>query len=106
MPLEFASSLEEHACYVAALPLMLAVLRAGACDLRRERIVVAAAGLVALAVATGIPPFFTVVKALPGFDAARNGRLAVIAVLCVAVLAGWGLDEVTGAVRAARGVPR
>ena len=26
----------------------------------------------------------------PGFDAARNGRLAVISVLCVAVLAGWG----------------
>ena len=25
-----------------------------------------------------------------------NGRLAVIAVLCVALLAGWGLDELTG----------
>ena len=80
---------------MAALPLMLAV-----CALvlapRRERMVVAATGLVALAVATGIPPFFDVVKALPGFDAARNGRLAVISVLCVAVLAGWGLDDLTG----------
>src|SRR3954471_25042423 len=92
VPLEFASSLEEHAYYVAALPLMLA---ASALVLapRRERIVVAAVGLVALAVATGIPPFFDIVKALPGFDAARNGRLAIISVLCVAVLAGWGLDD-------------
>ena len=101
VPLEFASSLEEHAWYVAALPLMLAVC---ALVLRpsRERIVVAATGLIALAVAAGIPPFFTVVKALPGFDAARNGRLAVIAVLCVAVLAGWGLEEVTGSVERRR----
>ena len=93
--LEFASALEEHAWYVGALPLMLVVC-ALALAPRRERIVVAATGLVALAVATGIPPFFDVVKALPGFDAARNGRLAVISVLCAAVLAGWGLDDLTG----------
>jgi membrane protein YfhO len=99
--LEFASSLEEHAWYVAALPLMLAVC-ALVLSPRRERMVVAATGLVALTVATGIPPFFTIVKALPGFDAARNGRLAVISVLCVAVLAGWGLDDVTGAQAAER----
>lgn len=95
VPLEFASSLEEHAYYVAALPLMLAA-SALALAPRRERIVVAAVGVVALAVATGIPPFFDIVKALPGFDAARNGRLAVISVLCAAVLAGWGLDDLTG----------
>jgi hypothetical protein len=95
-PLEFASALEEHAWYVGALPLMLAV-SALVLAPRRERLAVAGVGLVALAVATGIPPFFDVVKALPGFDAARNGRLAVISVLCVAVLAGWGLDDVTAA---------
>ena len=71
-------------------------LRAGAraaprADRRGRR-----SGAVALAVATGIPPFFDIVKSLPGFDAARNGRLAVIAVLCVAVLAGWALDDLTG----------
>jgi hypothetical protein len=92
VPLEFASALEEHAYYVAALPLML-----GAAALmlapRRKRIVVAAVGGVALAVATGIPPFFDLISVMPGFDAARNGRLAVIAVLCIAVLAGWGLDD-------------
>jgi hypothetical protein len=90
--LEYASSLEEHAYYVGALPLMLAAA-ALALVRRRERVVVAVVGLVALAVSAGIPPFFTIVKALPGFDAARNGRLAVISVLCVAVLAGWGLDD-------------
>jgi hypothetical protein len=93
--LEFASALEEHAWYVGALPLML-VVYALVLARRRERIVVAVTGLVALAVATGIPPFFDVVKALPGFDAARNGRLAVVSVLCAAVLAGWGLDDLTG----------
>ena len=39
---------------------------------------------------------------LPGFDAANNGRFAVIAVLCLAVLAGWGLDELTAGRIAAR----
>jgi hypothetical protein len=92
VPLEFASSLEEHAYYVGALPLMLAAAALVFAP-RRERLVVAGVGLVALAVATGIPPFFTIVKSLPGFDAARNGRLAVISVLCVAALAGWGLDD-------------
>jgi Bacterial membrane protein YfhO len=94
--LEFAEALEEHAYYVGALPLMLAA-SAVALTPRRERIVVAAVGLVSLAVAVGIPPFFTLVKVLPGFDAARNGRLAVVAVLCAAVLAGWGLDDLTRA---------
>jgi hypothetical protein len=92
--LEFASGLEEHAYYVAALPLMLAgaalVLRR-----RRERVVVAAVGAGALAVAVGIPPLFDLVAALPGFSESRNGRLAVITVLCVAVLAGWGLDDLS-----------
>ena len=94
-PLEFAAALEEHAYYMAALPLMLA---GAALVLRRrlERIVVAVLGFVALAAATGIPPFFDLVQKLPGFEAVRNGRLAVWAVLCVALLAGWGLDDLTG----------
>jgi hypothetical protein len=91
-PTEFASALEEHAYYVAALPLMLAAAALVLAP-RRQRVVVAVVGGVALAVATGIPPFFDVISALPGFDAARNGRVAVIPVLCVAVLAGWGLDD-------------
>jgi hypothetical protein len=93
-PLEFASSLEEHAYYVGALPLMLAAIGLVTAP-RRERIVVALVGLAALAIAVGVPPLFDLVKALPGFDAARNGRLAVISVLSVAVLAGWGLDDLS-----------
>jgi len=96
VPTEFASALEEHAWYIAALPLMLAAA-ALVLTPRRERLVVAGVGGLALAVATGIPPFFDLVSALPGFDAARNGRVAVIAVLCVAMLAGWGLDDLLGA---------
>jgi len=99
--LEYASSLEEHAYYVAALPLMLAVA-ALARARRRERLVVAGVGALALAVAVGIPPFFTIVSHLPGFEAARNGRLAVISVLCVAMLAGWGLDDLAGSEALAR----
>ena len=41
-------------------------------------------------------PVYGVVEALPGFDAANNGRVAVVPILAVAVLAGWGLDELTG----------
>ena len=99
--LEFASSLEEHAYYVAALPLMLAaaalVLRR-----RRERFVVAGVGVAALAVSTGLPPLFDLVQTLPGFEATRNGRLAVVTVLCVALLAGWGLDDLAAAKLPAR----
>ncbi len=93
--LEFASELEEHAYYVAALPLMLA---AGALvgRPRRERIAVAAVGATTLAVATGISPMYDLAVKLPGLAAANNGRFAVVSVLCLAVLAGWGLDDLTG----------
>ena len=92
--LQFGPGLEERAYYVAALPLMLA---AAALVVRRswERVVVALAGAVALAVSTGLPPLYDLVVKLPGFDATNNGRFAVISVLCLAVLAGWGLDELT-----------
>jgi hypothetical protein len=98
---EFAAELPEHAYYVAALPLMLAaaalILRP-----RRERIGVAVVGLLTLAVATGIPPVYSVVVQLPYFSAANNGRFAVVTVLCLAVLAGWGLDDLSGACPARR----
>jgi hypothetical protein len=93
--LQFGPGLEERAYYVAALPLMLG---AAALVVRRSwtRIAVAAVGAAALAVATGLPPLYDLVVKLPGFDATNNGRFAVITILCLAVLAGWGLDELTG----------
>jgi hypothetical protein len=93
--LVFGPGLEERAYYVGALPLMLAaaalVIRP-----RPARVVAVVVGAVALAIATGIPPFYDGLVALPGFDAANNGRVAVISILCLALLAGWGLDELTG----------
>jgi len=81
-----------RAFYVGVLPLMLAgaalVLRPA-----RERVAVAAFGAFALAVVLGVWPVFQIVTRLPGFREAHNTRLGVLAVLCLAVLAGWGLDD-------------
>ena len=63
---------------------------------RLERVAVAGFGLLALAVVLGIPPVFEIVTALPGFNATYNTRLTILFLLCVALLAGWGLDELSG----------
>jgi hypothetical protein len=99
--LEFAASLEEHAYYVGVLPLLL-VAAALVLRPRRERLVVGGVGAVMLAVSTGAPVLFDLVNSLPGFSASTNGRLAVITVLCVALLAGWGLDDLATPWGAAR----
>lgn len=93
-PLEFPSAMEEHAYYLGALTLALA---AAALVLRptRQRAAFAVIGAVALAVTVGIPPFFGLITTLPGFNTAHNSRLAVIFVFCAALLAGWGLDDLT-----------
>jgi hypothetical protein len=93
--IQFASQLPERAFYVGALPLMLAVAALIARP-ALERIAVAAFGVAGLLVATGTAPLYDLVLDLPGFSAAHNGRFAVVTVLCLAVLAGWGLDELTG----------
>ncbi|MGA2037464.1 MAG: YfhO family protein, partial [Acidimicrobiales bacterium] len=79
------------AFYVGALPLMLglfALLR-----VRLERIAIAVFGALCIAVVLGIQPFFGIVRRLPGFDVTYNSRLTILYVLCVALLAGWGLDD-------------
>jgi hypothetical protein len=97
--LQFGTGLEERAYYVAALPLMLAAV-ALALRPTGRRVAVAAVGAASLAVAVGLPVVYDVVVALPGFDSTNNGRFAVVTVLCLAVLAGWGLDELTACERA------
>ena len=79
-----------RAFYAGALPLMLAVVAL----LRptRERVAVAAAGAVSLAIVLGVQPFFFVANHVPGFAQAHNTRLAIVTLLCIALLAGWGLD--------------
>jgi hypothetical protein len=81
-----------RAFYAGALPLLLAGL---AVVLRpsRERVAIAAAALVSLGVALGVPGLFEAVHALPGFSTAVNTRLGVFVCLGVALLAGFGLDD-------------
>jgi hypothetical protein len=81
-----------RAYYAGALPLMLAcaalILRP-----RLERVAVAAFGAVCMAVVVGVPPFLQIVTRLPVFSSGHNTRLVAPAMLCLALLAGWGLDE-------------
>ncbi len=81
----------ETAFYAGALPLMLglvALLRA-----RVERIVIALFGLFCVLLVLGIQPVFGIVGRLPGFDATYLSRMTILYLLCVALLAGWGLDD-------------
>ena len=80
-----------RAWYVGALPLLLAglaLLRGG-----RERLAIAGAALVCLLVATGVQPFFEIAHHVPGFSQSHNTRLGVFVALGLALLAGWGLDD-------------
>ena len=91
----------ERAMYVGALPLMLA----GTALMRRrivERTAVALFGAGCFAVVLGIPPFLQVVSRLPVFNAGHNSRLIVFTILAVALLAGWGLDDLSASQRTSR----
>jgi membrane protein YfhO len=79
--------------YVGALPLMLA---AGALVARptRERVAIAVVGAAAVLVVIGAPGTLEVLTAIPGFHASHNTRLIIVSTLAIALLAGWGLDEI------------
>lgn len=85
-----------RALYVGALPLMLAM---AALVHRRNLIRVAFAGTAAftLLVILRVPPVFQALTALPAFHVLHNSRLAILLVLSLALLAGWGLDDLMGA---------
>ena len=86
----------EHAFYFGALPLFLACL---ALVLRPTtgRIAAAAAGVLCVLVATGIPGFMDdAIAVLPGFAQSHNTRLVFVYLLVAALLAGWGLHDLTG----------
>jgi Bacterial membrane protein YfhO len=93
----------ERAFYVGALTLSLA---AAALLLRPrvERIALAAFGVFSLSLVVGIEPLFSLVRELPGFSIAHNTRFTILYLLCMGLLAGWGLDELTGPERPARRV--
>lgn len=81
-----------RAFYAGALPLLLAafaLLRGR--DLGRW--LTAAFGALALAIVVGVPGIYGLVISLPGFHEVINTRLTILFLLCVALLAGWGLDD-------------
>jgi len=80
-----------RAFYGGALPLLLAVVALRTPT--RERVATAIVGAVSMCVVLGIPPVFWVVSRLPVFSSGHNTRLAVLYLLCLALLAGWGLDD-------------
>ena len=55
---------------------------------------------------SGIPPVFWIVSRLPVFSSGHNTRLAVLYLLCLALLAGWGLDDSCGAASSRRVLAR
>ena len=97
-----AAALEERAYYVAALPLMLGASRRWSLRPTARRVAWPPSARRRWRWRPGCRRSTTSSSPLPGFDAANNGRFAVIAVLCLAVLAGWGLDELTGGDAAGR----
>lgn len=84
--------------YAGAATLMLA---AAALALRptRDRVAVAVFAVFCALMVVGIDPVFWAVTQLPGFSAAHNQRLLIYVLLGLALLAGWGLDELSGARR-------
>lgn len=80
--------------YAGAATLMLAV--AGLLSRRRvERVAIALFALFCICMVIGLPPVFGLVTRLPGFSAAHNERLLIYFLLCLALLAGWGLDDLS-----------
>jgi hypothetical protein len=72
--------------------LALALAAAAAMALRGRVLAIFAGGAAALLAAFAVPPFLTLVRALPLLDHAANGRLRLFWVLAVAVAAGLGLE--------------
>jgi hypothetical protein len=81
-----------RAVYVGALPLLLAGV---ALVTRRSllRFGVAVLGVVMLAIVVGVPVLPDVIGHVPIVRTGNHVRLEIVVVLCLALLAGWGLDD-------------
>ncbi len=90
--IDLESFMQVRGWYAGAVTLMLA---AAALILKRsaERIAIVVYALFCTCMVIGIPPVFGFVSGLPGFDAAHNERLLIYVLLSLALLAGWGLDD-------------
>lgn len=93
-PTQFTTQafINTRALYDGALPLLLA----GVALLRptRERIGIAIGAVLALMVIFGVWPAYQTAVNLPGLGQSYISRLAVFACLGIALLAGWGLQDV------------
>jgi hypothetical protein len=80
--------------YAGAVTLMLApaalIIRPTA-----TRIAVALFALFCVIMVIGMPPLFDLVERLPGFSTTHQQPMIVFFVLCLGLLAGWGLDELS-----------
>ncbi|HVD57718.1 MAG TPA: hypothetical protein VNC17_12805, partial [Thermoleophilaceae bacterium] len=80
--------------YAGAVTLMLApaalLIRPTA-----TRIAVALFALFCVVMVIGIPPLFDLVERLPGFSSTHQQPMIIFFVLCLGLLAGWGLDELS-----------
>jgi hypothetical protein len=77
--------------YAGAVTLMLAV--AALLRPSLERVVIAVFAVLVALVVVGVDPVFVLVTKLPGFSTAHNERMLIYILLALALLAGWGLDE-------------
>jgi hypothetical protein len=80
--------------YAGALTLMLA----GAALVIRPtptRGAVAAFAVFCVVMVVGIPPLFDLVEKLPGFSTSHSQPMIAYFLLCLGLLAGWGLDELS-----------
>jgi hypothetical protein len=93
---DLESFMQVRGWYAGAATLMLA---AAGLILRRsaERIGVVVFAAFCVCMVVGIPPVFGFVSGLPGFSAAHNERLLIYFLLSLALLAGWGLDDLSSA---------
>jgi hypothetical protein len=83
---------QERALYAGALPLALA---ACAVVVRPswQRVAVAAFAALMLAIVVGVPPLPDLAGHIPLVKTGNHLRLVIIMLLCLALLAGWGLDD-------------
>jgi Bacterial membrane protein YfhO len=85
---------QERALYLGALPLTLAV---AALIVRPnlQRVLIALFAAFLLAVVLGIWPVPEIARHIPVIKAGNHLRVVFIMMLCLALLAGWGLDELS-----------
>jgi len=84
--------LSNRGYYAGGITLMLAAVALVARP-TATRVALAVLAALSVAIAVGAQPLFDLVTTLPGFRTAHNGRLVVFLLLALALLAGWGLDE-------------